>query len=184
MGRLVPEKGLHLLVRAHREAVPDWPLVIAGGGHFTDAYVEACRRVAGENVHFLGPVYGESLAALQSHAALVVVPSFLEGLSIALLEAMSHGTAVLGSDIPENVEVVQGVGETFASGDVPDLGRRLKELLPDAPRRRGMGIAARDRIAREYDWERVTERTAEVYRSLTGLPEGFPGANLEGKEEA
>jgi glycosyltransferase involved in cell wall biosynthesis len=166
VGRLVPEKGLHVLVRAHREAVPEWPLVIAGGGHFTDAYVDGCRRVAGENVQFLGPVYGESLAALQGHAALVVVPSSLEGLSIALLEAMSHGSAVLGSDIPENVEVVDGVGETFRTGDVRDLGRRLAELLPDASRRHGMGVAARDRIAREYDWERVADRTIEVYRSL------------------
>lgn len=166
VGRLVPEKGLHHLVRAAKEAVPDWPLVIAGGGHFTDDYVESCRSEAGESARFLGPVYGERLAALQQHAALVVAPSSLEGLSIALLEAMSYGTAVLGSDIPENREVLDGVGETFREGDVADLGRRLRELLPDGPRRAAMGEAGRQRIADEYDWERVTDRTLELYSEL------------------
>jgi glycosyltransferase involved in cell wall biosynthesis len=166
VGRLVPEKGLHVLIRAHRESVSGWPLVIAGGGHFTDDYVESCRREAAENVRFLGPVYGDALAALQQHAALVVVPSSLEGLSIALLEAMSHGTAVLGSDIPENREVLDGVGETFRAGDAADLGRRLATTLADASRRQSMGALGRERIAAEYDWERVTDRTLELYRGL------------------
>lgn len=168
VGRLVPEKGLHVLVRAHREAVPEWPLVIAGGGHFTDDYVESCRAEAGENVRFLGPVYAERLAALQQHAAAVVVPSSLEGLSIALLEAMSYGTAVLGSDIPENREVLDGVGVTFRTGDVADLGAALRRIVADEAGRAENGRRGRERIAKEYDWERVTDRTAALYESLTG----------------
>ncbi len=166
VGRLVPEKGLHVLLRAHRETVPQWPLVIAGEGHFTDDYVTECRSLAGENVRFLGSVYGETLAALQQHAAVVVVPSSLEGLSIALLEAMSFGRAVLASDIPENAEVVEGAGEVFRRGDVADLGRALLALLADPDGRRRLGAAARDRIADRYDWDRVADRTLELYRSL------------------
>lgn len=168
VGRLVPEKGLHVLLRAHREAVPEWPLVIAGEGHFTDDYVTECRSLAGENARFLGAVYGETLAALQQHAAVVVVPSSLEGLSIALLEAMSFGRAVLASDIPENAEVVEGAGETFRRGDAADLGRALRNLLADPDGRCRLGAAARDRIADRYDWDRVTDRTLELYRSLAG----------------
>lgn len=166
VGRLVPEKGLHVLIRAHREATPDWTLAIAGGGHFTDDYVESCRRQAGPNVRFLGPVYGDSLAALQQHAAVVVAPSSLEGLSIALLEAMSYGTAVLGSDIPENLEVLNGVGKSFRMGDVPDLGLVLRDLLANPEQRHTMGQRGRARIAEEYDWERVTDRTIRLYESL------------------
>ena len=166
VGRLVPEKGLHVLIRAHAEAIPDWKLVVAGGGHFTDDYVESCRRLAHENVHFLGPVYEERLAALQQHAAVVVAPSSLEGLSIALLEAMSYGRPVLGSDIPENRELLDGVGVSFRSGDSRDLGRELRELLDAPDRRRVLGAAARERIAAEYDWERVTDRTLALYGSL------------------
>jgi glycosyltransferase involved in cell wall biosynthesis len=166
VGRLVPEKGLHVLIAGHALAVPDRRLAIAGGGHFTDAYVETCRRAANENVSFLGPVYGEELASLWQHAAIVVVPSSLEGLSIALLEAMSFGRPVLASDIPENREVLDGVGASFRTGDAGDLGRALHELLEDPGRLAEMGRRARARIEAEYDWERVADRTADLYRSL------------------
>jgi glycosyltransferase involved in cell wall biosynthesis len=166
VGRIVPEKALHVLLRAHREAVPEWPLVVAGEGHFTDDYVESCRRAAGSAVRFAGSVYGDDLAALQQHAAVVVVPSTLEGLSIALLEAMSYGRAVLASDIPENAELVDGVGELFRTGDPADLGARLAALLASPDRRAEMGARARERIRSEYGWDRVVERTAAVYDSL------------------
>jgi glycosyltransferase involved in cell wall biosynthesis len=169
VGRLVPEKGLHVLLEAHRGAVCDWPLVVAGEGHFTDDYVESCRRIADPGVRFVGSVYGDDLAALQQHAALVVVPSSLEGLSIALLEAMSYGRPVLASDIPENRELVEGVGETFRTGDVADLGNRLRRLHGEEDRRAEMGARGRERIEAEYDWDRVVERTAEIYdRVLSG----------------
>jgi glycosyltransferase involved in cell wall biosynthesis len=166
VGRLVPEKGLHVLLRAHREHAPEWPLAIAGEGHFTDDYVATCRRAAGDNARFLGSVYGERLASLQQHAALVVAPSSLEGLSIALLEAMSIGRPVLASDIPENVEVVDGVGEVFRAGDSDDLGRRMRSLLGEPDRLSEMGRHARDRIATEYDWDRVADETRAVYEGL------------------
>lgn len=166
VGRLVPEKGLEVLIEAHAAAAPERTLAVAGAGHFTDDYVESCRRAAAPNVKFLGPVYGEELASLWQHAALVVFPSFLEGLSIALLEAMSFGRAVLASDIPENLEVLEGVGESFRSGDAADLGRRLRELLAAPERLAAMGRKARARIEAEYDWERVADRTAALYRSL------------------
>jgi glycosyltransferase involved in cell wall biosynthesis len=170
VGRLVPEKGLDVLLNAHRAAVPDAPLVIAGEGHFTDDYVERCRGLANENVQFVGSVYGDELAALQQHAGLVVVPSALEGLSIALLEAMSYGRAVLASDIPENAEVLDGCGVSFRTGDEADLGQRLRGMLADAPDRARLGRLARERIEREYDWEQVVARTLTVYESV--LPTG------------
>ena len=166
VGRIVPEKALHRLLQAHRTAAPEWPLVVAGEGHFTHDYVSRCEREAHENVRFVGSVYGHDLAALQQHAALVVVPSDLEGLSIALLEAMSYGRAVLASDIPENRELVEGVGWMFRAGDAADLGHRLREGLASPDRRAELGAAARERIRAEYDWESVVDRTAAIYDSL------------------
>jgi len=166
VGRLVPEKGLHTLLEAHRVAAPERKLVVAGEGHFTDEYVDRCRALANENVDFVGSVYGDELASLQQHAAVVVVPSALEGLSIALLEAMSFGRAVLGSDIPENAEVLDGCGASFRTGDPADLASRLRALLDDPARRAELGRLARIRIEREYDWDRVTEQTLDVYRTV------------------
>lgn len=166
VGRLVPEKGLHVLVEAHRRATPEWPLIIVGEGHFTEDYVDACRKIAAPSVRFVGPRYGEELYALQQHAAVVVAPSSLEGLSIALLEAMSFGRPVLGSDIPENLEVLGGVGQSFRMGDAEDLGRRLRAMLEDPKGRQEMGKKGRDRIATEYDWDRVVTATKSLYEAL------------------
>jgi glycosyltransferase involved in cell wall biosynthesis len=174
VGRIVPEKGLHVLLAAHALAVPDRMLAVAGAGNFTDRYEERCRSAANDRVRFLGPVLGEDLASLWQHAELVVVPSSLEGLSIALLEAMSFGRPVLASDIPENREVLNGVGESFRAGDAGDLGRRLHALLLEPARLAALGAGARARIEAEYDWERVADRTADLYRSLLEKPSGGP----------
>ncbi|HET9887241.1 MAG TPA: glycosyltransferase family 4 protein [bacterium] len=167
VGRLVPEKGVHLLVEAHNKFAQDWTLAIAGEGHFTDEYVQRCREAAGEDVRFLGPVYGEELASLWQHAALVVLPSSMEGLSIALLEAMSYCRPVLASDIPENREVLEEIGEVFRSGDPQDLGRRLHELLRSPAKRSEMGKRGGERIRERYGWDRVVQQTANIYQSLS-----------------
>jgi starch synthase len=64
------------------------------------------------------------------------------------------------------VEVVDGVGELFRAGDAADLGRQLRELLADPARLATLGARARERIGREYGWEAVAGRTADLYRSL------------------
>ena len=63
---------------------------------------------------------------LFSNAAMYVQPSEIEGLSIALLEAMSYGLPCLVSDIPENREAIGDCGLTFKSGDVIDLNEKLR----------------------------------------------------------
>jgi glycosyltransferase involved in cell wall biosynthesis len=117
-------------------------------------------------VHFTGAVYGAELASLWQHATLVVSPSALEGLSIALLEAMSFGRPVLVSDIPENLEVVEGVGETFRAGDPSDLGARLQQLLAAPDHLAELGRRGRERIEKDYSWEEVVRQTARVYEDL------------------
>ena len=77
-----------------------------------------------------------------SNAALFVLPSELEGLSLALLDAMAAGVCVLTSDIPENNKVVDGAGFAFHRGEQTDLERRLDLLIHNPDLRRQS--AARD----------------------------------------
>jgi glycosyltransferase involved in cell wall biosynthesis len=139
---------------------------LPGAGHFTDDYVARCRSKAGANVRFLGAVYGQDLASLWQHAALVVLPSSMEGLSIALLEAMSFGRPVLASDIPENEEVLEGIGATFRSGDAESLGSAMRVLLESPTLREERGAQGRSRIAERYGWDRVVRETVTIYQSL------------------
>ncbi len=93
----------------------------------------------------------------------------MEGLSIALLEAMSFGRPVLASDIPENAEVLEGIGRTFRSGDADSLGRGLQELLGDPGLRARMGELGRARIAESYGWDRVVRETLKIYQGVLSL---------------
>ncbi|MFH2051602.1 MAG: glycosyltransferase family 4 protein [bacterium] len=168
VGRLVPEKGCHLLIEAWNRLDPslrrDRELVIAGDAGFTPGYARELRAAAGPGVRFLGYIHGRLLEELYSHAELLVLPSTLEGLSITLLEGMSYGRCCLVSDIPPNLEAAGECAEIFRSGDVADLTSRLVAALGDEARRKDLGGRARERVAARYSWDKVAVRTAELYR--------------------
>ncbi len=178
VARLVPEKGCHLLLEAWRR-LPEpvraaHQLVVAGDAGFTDGYAERLRGGAPPEAVFTGYVHGQELADLYEGAAVMVLPSTLEGLSITLLEAMAHGRCCLVSDIPPNVEAGGGCVTTFRSGDAQDLARELAALLADGARRERLGDQARQHVRGAYDWDRVAAETAAVYRELlAGRPESI-----------
>jgi len=170
VGRLVPEKGCHLLTEAYAALPEDlrarFPLVIAGDAGFTERYVERLRATAGDGVTFTGFVHGELLDELYTNAALVVLPSTLEGLSIALLEGMSYGKCCLVSDIPPNQEAGGDCVPFFPSGDAQSLARAMADLLGDPDARERFGAAAKARVLATYSWNRAAEATLDVYRAL------------------
>jgi glycosyltransferase involved in cell wall biosynthesis len=105
---------------------------------------------------------------LLANAALFVLPSDLEGLSLALLDAMAAGVCVLTSDIPENKEVVAGVGYTFQHGDAADLERMLDLLIRNPELRREAGPRGQKRIRAEYTWPTIARQIEQVYCQVLG----------------
>jgi glycosyltransferase involved in cell wall biosynthesis len=173
VGRLVPEKGCHLLLEAWGRlpaAIRSrWQLVIAGDAGFTPGYVQQLTAAAPEGTVFLGYVHGPILEELYTNTDLVVLPSTLEGLSITLLEGMSWGRCCLVSDIPPNVEAAGGHAALFASGEAEALRASLAALLPDRERRGALGAAAADHARRTYSWETVADQTARFYKELVEI---------------
>ena len=131
LGRFSPEKNCHLLIQAFEKIDTPVKLVLAGGSSYTNNYEKDLRRHAGDRVVLLGYVAGEDLDELLTNAMLFVLPSDLEGLSLALLDAMGAGVCVLTSDIPENLELVHDAGFTFQRGSVDDLERMLRLLISE-----------------------------------------------------
>jgi glycosyltransferase involved in cell wall biosynthesis len=116
---------------------------------------------------------------LLTNAMLFVLPSDLEGLSLALLDAMGAGLCVLSSDVPENREAVADAGFTFRSGDVADLADRLRFLIANQTVREAAGLAARRRISEHYQWPEIAADVERVYfetmgRELTERPAKRP----------
>ena len=129
--RLVEEKGAHFLIEAFRPIKTDLKLVIAGDAAHSEKYkASLMHRAAGDKrIVFPGFVTGEPLEELFSNGYLFCLPSTLEGLPIALLEAMSYGNCCVTSDIPENIEALEQYGYTFRNRDSGDLRRVLTDLI-------------------------------------------------------
>lgn len=164
VGRLIGDRGLDILLRAHA-GIPDAPpLVIAGDLLHDSAQSDAWRAQAGPGVIFTGFQTGAALAALYSHAGLCVHPSEVEGLPIAVLEAMAHGRAVLVSDIPENLEAVGDCAATFPVRDQAALQRELARWIADPAGRAVLGERARERVRARFDWDAIARRTEAVYQ--------------------
>lgn len=107
--RLTPEKGCHDLIEAFNrlDYGIDMKLVVAGGTG-APGYLDALRaQASSDRVVFVGHREGPELAEFFSNAYAFILPSYIEGMSMALLEAIGYGLPALVSDIPENRAVVR-----------------------------------------------------------------------------
>jgi glycosyltransferase involved in cell wall biosynthesis len=168
LGRFSPEKNCHLLINAFETLHTNMKLVLAGGSSHSDSYAESLRRHESDQIRFLPWVSGSDLEELLSNAALFVLPSEIEGLSLALLDAMAAGVCVLTSDIPENTEVVEGAGFTFRRSDQADLERMLDLLIHNPELRRQSAARERERIQGQYLWPAIARSIEKAYYNVLG----------------
>ncbi len=166
--RFVPEKGLIDLIAAYRKLKdPEFKLVLAGGADHENETSRTIHAAALEDDRIVLPGYltGAPLAELFSSAGLFVLPSYHEGLPIALLEAMSYRLPLLVSDISPNKEVPLPERRYFPAGDVDRLSEKLTELF-----RAGISETEEESqktiLLRNYDWDRIAEQTLSVYKEL------------------
>ena len=185
LGRFSPEKGCHLLVEAFEQIETDVKLVMAGAASYSDDYGRELRSHASDRIRMLDWVAGETLDELLTNAMMFVLPSDLEGLSLALLDAMGAGLCVLTSDVPENREVVDGAGFTFQRGSAADLADRLRFLIANPAVREAAGRTAKRRIEEQYQWQKVAEDIEQAYLKIVGWnPVGAPSRKPNTKATA
>jgi glycosyltransferase involved in cell wall biosynthesis len=176
VGRLTHQKRVHQLISAFRTVETDKKLVIVGGAQAGDP----CQQVlddlaaADDRVILTGPIYDDRVQRLLSHAYLFTLPSALEGLPIAVIEALSYGNAVLVSDIRANLEVIEDgdalAGFTFPVDDEAALAEQLRRLCASPNEVAAMQQKGRELVARKYDWDRITDETLQVYAETLGAP--------------
>lgn len=166
LGRVVPEKRLDLLLQTYRKLDTKRKLVVAGWVpetfKKTKAYLEAEKDT---RIRFVGFVDGERKAELYANTHCFVLPSDLEGQSIALLEAIGYGIHVICSDIQENRAVSGGYCMTFHAGDADDLLHKLQEA-DRMPFRRSR--EQYNYISREHGVQRMCRETDQVLRKAAG----------------
>ncbi len=162
MGRLVKEKGCHLLLRAYLQLETDKALVIAGDDPHNAPYCQSLKRYAGDHIHFVGYVDGPVKEELLSNAYCYVLPSTLEAMPLSVLEAMSYGRCVIASDLPELKDVLGDYGLFFEAGSADGLRDAITYALenPDLVERRGRQLKA---LALDrHDWDTIYQEYRTV----------------------
>ena len=191
VGRITRQKGIIHLVHAIPHLDPSTQVVLCAGAPDTPEIArEMQEAVAAVQAQRDGVVWipemvpREAVIQLYTHAAVFCCPSIYEPFGIINLEAMACETPVVASAVGGIPEVVVE-GETgllvplaqqpeapFEPVDPPqfsrDLAARINRLLADAALRTRMGLAGRRRVESHFAWSAVAQRTADLYRSLTG----------------
>ncbi len=166
VSRLVPEKRHLDLIRAFKHAKLDhYKLVLVGDSDHPDGYVAEIQDAArkSKQIVLTGFQKGETLRSLYTHAALFVLPSSHEGLSISLLEALSYGLPVLASDIPANKELDLNPTTYFELGNITMLAEKIKLKLQH-PQSYEAKMDKRAWVDSQYNWRKVAEKTYSEYR--------------------
>ncbi len=161
VGRLVSEKGAHVLIEASH-ALPDVEVALVGGSRYSDKYIYGLKNAAGPNVRFLGFRYEEELSALYRNALAVVVPSLEEGFSLTAIEAMSFGRPVIASDIPVLRERLGDRGFYFQRGNAAGLVEAIKRVRAEPELAAKAGASGKVIALRDYGWDRIATMTLDA----------------------
>jgi rhamnosyl/mannosyltransferase len=169
-GRMVPYKGLDVLLRAfERMDAAAW---LAGDGPSRNAATALARRLGLEDrVTFTGEVPHDELVALFHACDVFVLPSITpaEAFGYVQLEAMACARPVVSTRVKSGVPWVNRDGETgltVAPSDPGALRHALETLIADPALRTRMGEAGRARVAAEFTLDRMAQRTTALYEEI------------------
>lgn len=169
LGRLIPVKAYEDAILAYKNLETDKKLLLIGDASYDSIeYQSKLERLAASDarVILMGRRTGEELEQLIAHCYAMIHPSRSEGLSIAILEALSYGRLVVMSDIPANRELVDHSGVAYPVGNVKKLQEVLQWVISDPVMVRLRGERGRDAVQKLYAWDRVVARTEQEYEQL------------------
>ena len=169
IARLVEEKGCHYLIDAFKSTHSKRKLIIAGKIDDSNAYHKRLKDLAKDDsrITFVGEVIGREKEALFRNARSFVLPSEIEGMSIALLEAMSFKKCCIVSNIQENLDIAEGHAVVFNNKDELDLKNALikvdnlgeKEISE-------IGNKAFEYVRLNHSFEIIADQMEDLYKTL------------------
>jgi glycosyltransferase involved in cell wall biosynthesis len=173
-GRLHVKKGLDLLADALADAAPDFPeLHVVLAGTDDGALAPFRARCEARGVHsrstWVGHVSGERARQVWGAADAFVLPSYSEGFSMAVLEALACKLPALITTACHFPELAAAGGGLVVEPTAERVTRGLRSLLERSPNEReALGLRGRALVESQYTWDQQARRLAEVYRWLSG----------------
>ncbi|MCH7620073.1 MAG: glycosyltransferase [Candidatus Marinimicrobia bacterium] len=172
VARLIERKGIRYLIEAHSKVkvhIPELSLTIVGTG---DMQTELERFAASKNVSdsvvFLGEIPHNELPAIYSSHDLFVLPSFNEGMSNAVLEAMASGLPIISTSTGGTRELLDGNVVFIESGSSESIIDALTILVKDRNRRQIMGDLSVER-AKTFSWKNTTREYIKLYDKVLSV---------------
>jgi glycosyltransferase involved in cell wall biosynthesis len=172
-GRLVPERGLDVLLRACVAVVGDWRLTVIGTGPAQEELEALAERLGiAARLHWLGALPRPAGDAVWRALDCLVAPSrttprWVDGAGRAALDAMAHGVAVVGTNSGVLPEILGEAGVVVPEDDVPALTAALQRLCDDRAACHALGAAGRRRANEEFSEAAVARRTLAFWHHLT-----------------
>jgi poly(glycerol-phosphate) alpha-glucosyltransferase len=178
-GRLHPKKGLRPLIEGWAELqkreparAEEWTLVIAGwdrAGYAEELQSFVKELSLGSSIHFAGPHYGKARDAVYRHANAFILPSFSEGLPLAVLEAWAEALPVLMTDecnLPQGFAASAAVRVKSAADDLAENLLRLMQMTDEE--RRTMGENGLRLVESHFSWTQAAAQMLATYRWMLG----------------
>jgi glycosyltransferase involved in cell wall biosynthesis len=181
MGRLVPQKGFDVLLRAFARCAGEDPavghdLILAGDGPERENLERLTRQLElGSRVSFFGRATRAQVAGLFAGCLFFVLPSRQEPMGIVNLEAMAAGKAIVAVDVGGVPEIVRPdvEGLLVPGGDVDAMAGAIRRLARDGALRERLGAAGAKRAA-AFGWDAIVGEYLEVYRAAAATARGGP----------
>ena len=173
VGRLVYEKGAHVLINAIPKVLAkvDAKFVVVGSGYMKEQLSNIVRSMGLERkVLFAGFVDDETLLKLQKCADVSVVPSLFEPFGIVALEAMAAKSPVVVADTGGLSEIVEHdvTGVKVYSNNPDSLAWGITKVLLDENYKRHIVENAYRRVQEKYDWDKIAQQTKRIYEGVLG----------------
>jgi glycosyltransferase involved in cell wall biosynthesis len=171
IGALKPHKNIPTLIRAFallcgRMKLEQQLLIVGDDPKWKEGLVRLCSQFGiAERVSFVPRVGYELLPKVYAGADLLVMPSFIEGFGLPVLEAMACGTPVVCSRAASLPEVAGDAAEFFEPSGVDDLAEAIERVLNSLERQAALRQKGLER-AKQFSWEECARRHCEVYRNL------------------
>jgi glycosyltransferase involved in cell wall biosynthesis len=172
--RLHAKKGLDLLAEALRRVAPTHPdlqLLLAGNddGEWAPFLARMESHGLTDRITYLGHVSGDKARRTWAAADAFILPSYSEGFSMAILEALACRLPCLITTACYFPEVAAAGGAVVVEPTAEDVTRGLRELLERHPEERAaLGRNGRRLVEREYTWDRQARRLATIYEWMAG----------------
>jgi len=167
-----PRKGIDLIMQAAESLYlsgqrPQW--VLAGVGVTTSKVIESFPSQLRDDITVIQKFLRADESSLFADADIFVLPTFFEGQSLALLQAMAHGLCCITTDCCGQKDIIKhGInGLLFPSGDIKAFVGCLHSALSDLEKRKTLGRAAAASVA-DREWTRVGDELVDWFEQEIG----------------